>query len=449
MKKGIRILSLMLIAVLLVTCFAGCGKKKGEDGKVTIIVPDLILNPLGAQIYTQQLQDEFDELYGDKIEVKHILPAASSDVNDVQNISAVLLGNDAPSYVNVSSTIYMKDLYNMGLIKDISKFVKDNEEFAKIMDNVVDACRYSSGEIIGYPGGIEIPMMGFYADSLKKAGYTPETFKCETWDEYYEVVKKMNTSGQAGSSLYASEFFLWPNNWFQSNGAQVAIQNEDGTIKLNYNDEKVIETVNFMRKLYHEGLTNENIGFTDIDSMFGMMIAKSVASFTMYPTWIHRFVSQGIAPSQIVLTKYPKGPSGGYNNVMYVAGVVFNSSLTDAQLEAAIKYYSFMNSEKAVKAKYQYYTDNSISNLELPVMEGIDWWSCLTDYPEQWITAIKGALTTAKDTSLNSTGFSTYISAALPGIISTKNGKVEKGLSDAAKTTETEWLKNYNSQKKK
>ncbi len=447
MKKGIRILSLLMIAVLVVVGFTGCGKKKG--GKVTIIVPDLILTPIGVDEFSLKKQEEFDKLYGKEIEVKHILPTTSSDTNDVQNISAVLLGNDAPAYVRVSSTIYMKDLYNMGLALDIKPYVKDSKVYASLMENVKKACTNSDGAIVGYGSGIEIPMMGFYKDALVKAGYDPETFTCETWDDYYAVAKKLNTAKQKGSSLYASEFFLWPNNWLQSNGAQIAIQNKDGTISLNYTDAKVIETVNFMRKLYHDGLTNTNIGFTDVDAMFSMLYNKSVASFTMYPTWISRFVSSGIAPSDIVLTKYPKGPSGEYNNVMYVAGAVFNSSLTEEEAKAAIKYYEFMNGEETQKERIQFCKDNSISQLSISAIEGFDWYSHLTDFPEQWITAMKDALTTAADTSLDSTGFSTYISAALPDIIQTKNGKVEKGLEDAADTTKVEWLNNYNSQRKK
>ena len=147
MKKFMKLMSLLMVVVMLLTCFTACGGDK-KSGKVTIIVPDLILNPIGIDAYTAQLQDEFDELYGDEIEVKHILATTSSDVNDVQNISTVLLGNDAPAYVGVSSTVYMKDLYNMGLIRDITDFVKDDETFNNSMENTIEACKYSDGKII-------------------------------------------------------------------------------------------------------------------------------------------------------------------------------------------------------------------------------------------------------------------------------------------------------------
>lgn len=443
MKKIVKLMSLLMAIVIIAGCFSGCGGKK-KSGKVTIIVPDLILNPIGIDAYTVKLQDEFDEKYGDEIEVKHILPTTSSDVNDVQNISTVLLGNDAPAYVGVSSTVYMKDLYNMGLIRDITDFVKDDEVFNSSMENAVEACKYSDGKIIGYPGGIEIPLLGFYTENLKKAGYDPDTFTCETWDDYYNVAKKLTTGNTKGASIYASEYFLWPHNWFNSNGAQLVKQGKDGKISLNYTDSKVLDTVDFLKKLYSEGLTNENIGYTDIDSMFSLLYNRDVASFTMYPTWISRFTSAGIYPSEITLRKYPKGPSGEYQNVMYVSAKIFNASLSDEELAAAIKYCSFMGSKEALEGRYQYCKDNQISQLSIPVLKDVDWWSCLTDFPEQWIATVKDAVSTAKDISVDSTGFTTYFSAALPDIITGKTVNVKDGLAEAEKTTKTEWLDNYN-----
>ena len=438
-------MSIVMVGLML----TGCGDAKEKTGeKVRIVVPDRVLTEQGADAFKKQQQEAFDELYGDEIEVEHILPYQSSDTNTVQNLTAVMLSNDAPAYVGVSSTIYMKDLYNMGLVADISKYVQDNTEFQKIMDNAVESCTYSDGSIIGYPTGAEVPLLGFYNEALIAAGYAPETFKCDTWDDYYQLAKDMDTDGRNGASLYASEYFLWPQNWFLSNGAQLAVQNEDGTISLNYTDDKVVETVEFMRKLYQEGLTNDKVGSMDTDGMFSLMYKKSVASFTFYPTWIDRFINQGINPDEITLRMFPTGPSGEREPVMYVTGVVFNSALSEAELEAAIKYVSFMNSEEQQNAMYQYRADNGISDLSISVMEGVDWTQGLTDYPQQWIETIKEAMQEAKDNRLNATGYSTYISAKLPAMIE-GIGDVKSALKEAEDLTKNEWLDDYNANLKK
>lgn len=445
-----RIVSILMMVTMAATLLVGCGGSgnDGSDEKVRIVVPDRVLTEQGADAFTKQKQEQFDELYGDEIEVVHILPYESADVNSVQNLTAVLMGNDAPAYVSVSSTIYMKDLYNMGLVADITSLVKENEEFQKIRENVIASCTYSDGKIIAYPTMIEVPLLGFHNEALENAGYAPETFACETWDDYYEIAEKMTTSEQKGASLYLSEFFLWPQNWILSNGADVAVQNDDGTISLNYTDEKVIEAVAFMRKLYQEGLTNENAGSVDLNGIFTMMYNKDIASFTMYPSWIDRFVDQGIDPEDITLSMFPKGTSGESQAAMYVAGNVFNAKLSEAELEAALKYVTFMNSEETQNEKYQYFADNGISDLDISCMENVDWTVALTDYPQQWLDVIEEAIAVAKDNDLNATGYSTYIAAKLPAIVE-GNGDIAKAMKEAEDLTKEEWLNDYNSNLKK
>ncbi len=444
MKMVKKLLTVTLAVVLTAGVLAGCGNKDGgSEGKVTIRVPDRVLTEVGADAFVKQKQLEFDELYGDTIEVIHMTAPASSDVNDVQNTAAILMGQDAPSYVILSSTIYVKDLYNMGLIRDIGDVVEELGYLDGLMSRAVEACKYSDGALIGYPLSLEIPLLGFYNSALTEAGYNPDKFTCNTWDEYYVMAENMTNSAHKGGSLYASEFFLWPQNWFLSNGAQVAIQNNDGTISLNYTDEKVVETVEFMRKLYHAGYTNTNIGYTDVDSMFGLLYGKSVASFTMYPTWLERFAAQGIEPNEITLRTFPQGPSGEYASVMYVSAAALNSQLTDEEAKATLTYLNFMNSEEYWNEYFAYCELNSISKLSIPAVENADWWSHLTDFPQQWIDTIKSSLETATDTPMNSTGYSTYISAMLPEIITGQSDIVE-GLKKAEKLTKSEWLDNYN-----
>lgn len=437
-----RILSILSLLAMIAALLSGCGGGSKSE-KVKIVVPDRVLTMQGALAFRKGLQEKFDELYGDEIEVVHILPIESADTSSVDTLTAVLLGNDAPAYVGVPSTIYMKDLYNMGLVADIAPYVQDNEEFKKLMTNAVDSCTYSDGSVIAWPTGIEVPLLGFYNSALEDAGYDPETFTCDTWDEYYEIAKKMDTSSYNGSSLYASEFFLWPQNWFLANGAEVAIQNADGTITLNYTDQRVVETVEYLRKLYKDGLTNGNVGSVNVNDMFSMMYNKQVASFTMYPTWVDRFINQGIAPDDITLRMFPTGPSGERKPIMYVAGFVFNSQLSEEELKAAIKYVSFMYSEEQQTAKFEYYVNNGISDMEISCVKGVDWKSCLSDYPQQWLDIVDEAMQVASDNKINATGYSTYLSAKLPAMIE-GNGNIRELLKEAEQLTENEWLNDYN-----
>lgn len=60
----------------------------------------------------------------------------------------------------------------------------------------------------------------------------------------------MNTDSCSGSSLYVYEYYLWPNNWFLSNGAEPAIQNDDGI-----NSTNVALENGFITKLHSTAFT--------------------------------------------------------------------------------------------------------------------------------------------------------------------------------------------------
>lgn len=448
MKKSI--ISILLTIIMATTLLMGCGGSddKKTDGKVTITVPDRILNKISTSPYTEKLQKEFDELYGDEIEVVHVLPYVSSDLNDTRGLTAILMGNDAPAYINVSNAYNAKSLYNMGLTADISKYVKDNEEFKSLRQAAVDAFTYSDGAVIGYPTQIELSLLGFYNESLQAAGYNPETFDCNTWDEYYSAVEKMSAGDAKGSSLFVGEFLLWPQNWLLSNEAEVAIQNEDGTISLNFADKKVVETIEFMRKLYQNGHTNTNISATDADSMFSAMYSGDIASFTMYPQWIDRFVSQGIYPEDITLKTFPAGPSGKQQQAVHTAGVVFNSQLSEKELEAAVKYVTFVYGADAMNGMMEYSKDNSITDVTISASEKVDWTANLSDFPQQWIDTVNEALEIGVDASLDSNGYFTYICAKLPEIIE-GTGDIATEMQKAQDLATNEWLNDYNNTRKK
>ena len=447
MKKTI-IASLVMVAMA-ATLLTGCGTAKdNSSGKVTITIPDKQINNVGVAGYTKELQEEFDKLYGDEIEVKHVMPYSTSDLNDTRGQAALLLGSDAPAYIGVSNAYVAKSLYEMGVVADISKYVKDNEEFKSLRSAAVDAYTFSDGSIVGYPSVIEVPLLGFYNDALMNAGYDVATFSCKTWDEYYKVAKKMTTAETKGSSLFLGEFLLWPQNWLLSNDAHVAIQNKDGTMTLNFTDKKVVETVEFMRKLYKDGLTNDNIGASDTNAMFSAIYGGNVSSFTMYPQWIDRFVSQGIYPEDITLSTFPVGPNGEKQQALHVAGFVFNSQLTEKELEAAIKYVTFMNGTEAENGKLEYSKNNSISDVMISSNENVDWTVNLVDFPEQWIETIKEALEVGVAESADANGYFTYICAKLPAIVK-GDGDISKALQEAQDLATNEWLKDFNSDKTK
>lgn len=457
-----KIISLVLAAtmILSLTVFAGCGNDKQNGGSsstdsdgngeytgkvVEITVCDLITTATGSNRFNALRQQQFEKDHPE-IKVNHVSLPAGDTTNMVEYLTTLFMGDNSPVCYSVSSTYYMRDLYNSDLAADISPYISE-ESFDKMYDYVSESVKYGDA-IIGYPTGLEVPLLGFLNESLEKAGYDPSAFTCETWDDYLEVAGKMTSDGISGSSLYVYEYYLWPANWFQSNSAEPAIQNEDGTITLDFTNSKVIETIEFFKKLYNSGYTNSNITYTQISEMQNLMLNKKLASFTFYPTWLSQFVAAGINAEDITVTPFPKGPSyeegTPYSNVL-VSGNVFNARKSEEELQAAVTYTEYMAGYESAKEYIEYATEKKIANFSLPPFKDIDWETPLktNNIPENWINTTKTVLNEGYVSPLHSTAFTTYLTPQFGKLIR-ENLNITDVLKDAQKTAEREWLDDFN-----
>lgn len=448
MKK----LSLVLVLTMLLTLvLPGCnGSSKSEaqyneEGQIVITVPDLIISATGTNRATMLRQKEFDKAYPN-IKVNHVSPYAGDTAHMTEYLTTAFMGENAPTCMSVSSLIYINDLYNQGLIKDIAPFLGEDSSFYKSYDYVQKA--FTRGEsVIAYPSSMEIALLGFYNDSLEEAGYDPATFTCDTWDEYYEVVKKMNEGKRTGASLYLYEYFLWPHNWFLSNGATPATVYDDMTMSLDFASPQMTETLEFFRKLYQEGLTNSNVSSADLQSAMDLIYQKKCATFTFYPTWLGDLTSYGIQPSEITLMQFPMGPSATEKqSAAQLVGVVFNARKSDEEIQAAMTYIEFMCGVEADIANREFVKENEVVNFSLSVYEDIEYFDGMVELgiPQQWIDVTKEAIANANVCTYPSTGFTSYLITQIPSLTTDPNKDIKSILENAQRVAENEWLTDWN-----
>lgn len=448
-----KMLSMILAGVFAISSIllVGCGnqeKKQGHyDGDVVeITVCDLVTSATGINRWKALRQQQFEKEHPE-IKVNHISAIAGDTTNMVEFLTTVFMGDNSPVYYDVSSVYYMRDLYNSDLAADISPYLTKDSSFYKAYDYVQEALTYNDA-VIGYPSSLEVPLLGFYNENLIEAGYDPETFTCETWADYLEVAEKLTKPGVSGSSLYVYEYYLWPANWFQSNGAEPAVQNEDGTITLDFTNKKFIETLEFFKELYDKGYTNSNITYTQIAEMMTLIQNKKLASFTFYPTWLDNFIAVGIEADEITVVPFPKGPSyeeGRPSATVIAAGAVFNSRKSEEELQAAVTYYEYMHGEEAQKDLAVFRQENDIQDFTLPVYESIDWTAAIegSNIPDSWVNATKAALDEAYITPLRSTAFTTYLTTQFGKVIR-DGADMKEMLQSAQDMAEREWLEDFN-----
>lgn len=448
MKK----LSFVLAIVMLLTLvMSGCGPKKqgeatyNEEGQIVITVPDLIVSATGINRWQALRQREFEKQYPN-IKVNHVSPYVGDTAHMTEYMTTAFMGENSPSCMSVSSLIYVNDVYNQGLIKDIAPFLTEDSDFYKSYDYVQDAFTRKDA-VVGYPVGMEVALLGFYNDSLEDAGYDPATFTCETWDEYYEVVKKLNGGNRSGASLYLYEYFLWPHNWFLSNGAMPATVNDDQTMSLDFAGDAMVETCEFFRKLYQEGLTNSNVSYTDIAAAMDLIYQKKVASFTFYPTWLDTITVYDIKPTDITLMQFPKGPSATtQSSSVQLAGYVFNGRKSDEEIKAAITYVEFMCGEEAMKSQAEFLLENEIVSFDLSVYESVDFFAGMTQLgiPQSWIDVTKASIENANVCTYPSTAFTSYLTTQIPALTTDTSKDIKSVLENAQRVAENEWLIDYN-----
>lgn len=443
MRKNARnLLSLLLAVLLFATLLAGCGGSGGGDegGIVEITVADKVDSD--AVSFNTERQAAFDEAYPN-IKVNHISVTTDSG-RMVQSIATIFAGGENVTAMPCSATIYAQDLWNLGMIADISEYVKDLPGYTNRYESIIAASKNSKGNVIGYVHANSVVCFGMFKDALVEAGYDPNNVKCETWDDYAEIAEKLTINGAKGASFLASEYFLWINNWALANGCHLAYNNPDGTITLNFTDEKFVQTVEFWRDLYKKGFVNEVIEYADMMQLFEEIFQKKVNSFTIYPGWINWWSQNGLAFEDIVLMPYPTGPSGTNYSEMFPGCYVFNKNSTDAQIKAAVTYCDFMYGEESENLRVQYNLDQGITTVETSTYSTVNWQAYLPETgADTWAPAINATLDRAQVSDISSSAYSTYLIAVMPELVK-GDGDILSALQQAQDTCTREWLTKYN-----
>ncbi|WP_282937214.1 ABC transporter substrate-binding protein [Paenibacillus sp. RC67] len=189
--------SVLLVAAILTTVLSGCGGSKAEDVKSDAKVK-VDLNEPVTLIFKSDFgddQDAFDKKYGNKIRekftnvtVKFLPREQGVGINELITSGVypdIMIGNTS----NIDSF-----LINPGLAYDMRELIKSNNyDLNRFETTLIDQMRNTNpnGDIYGLPmpyGGMQLM---FYNKGLFDKFGVPYPTDGMTWDEVYEVAKKM------------------------------------------------------------------------------------------------------------------------------------------------------------------------------------------------------------------------------------------------------------------
>ncbi len=330
MKKAMVFGSLMLVVLLLFSALAGAQK-------ITLNV--WLMKQAEVELIKAQEKalQQFKELYPE-IDVKFtVFPY--SEYRDKLLVAAAA-GN--PPDISVVDQIWNPEFAAAGFIMLLDEFVAKSEKvkrenyFAGAWDSAL-----FKGKLYGIPFDVGVWALNYYnKDFFRRAGLDPEAPPV-TWDEFYEVAKKMTTENQWGTALWVGKgdaVQCITDALIFSNGGSVL---DETFTKCTLDQPEAIEAMKFFKKLQEVNPPGE-VSRTEEDS-FQLFTAGKVGMF-WYGEWGQDTINARAPEMDWACTNFPKpedgesiGTFGGWNMVIYQKS---------AAKEAAWKFIEFWTSRE-------------------------------------------------------------------------------------------------------
>ncbi len=333
-----KIIALILVMLLAVTCMAGCGKKTASGEKVEL----LIGVPGGDGLTPLALIEEFQKNNPDII-----VKTDEAPWGDFRSkLDMQLAGGTAPD-VFITDSGHATSISYKGVVKDLSENIKkdlDTDDYISSLFALEDA----EGHVYGIPHAINSTALFYNEELFDKAGlaYPDETW---TWQDAIDAAKKLtgktNQYGVAdvyGLGIGSSITTGWLPVIMATGGTPV---NKDRT-KSNFDDPKTIEGVKKFEEIVKSGITPPLAWYTTQGSTAAAFYQGKLAMTIMQSNSAKSIISNK-PDLRWNVSEIPLGWDGDRNTV-YVPNVwMINSKSSEAEQEAAWKWLKFYLSEEA------------------------------------------------------------------------------------------------------
>ncbi len=178
-----KIITLILVLALTVTCFAGCGEKKeSADGKITLHIG----LPGGDTLTPLELIDEFEKANPD---IK--ITTDEAPWNDFRKkLDMQIGGNNAPD-VFITDSGHATSIASKGVVMDLSEKISENINAEEYISSLF-ALRDAEGKVWGVPHAINSTALYYNEELFDKAGleYPNENW---TWQDMLDAAEKLTT----------------------------------------------------------------------------------------------------------------------------------------------------------------------------------------------------------------------------------------------------------------
>lgn len=320
-----KVITKVLMLAMVVSMLSACSKSKtevNEDGtkkvSLTICSPD---NTFGL-CTDADLQEEVVALLEEKTDTKltTIIPPISS-YNE--KLETMISGNDVPDIFSVSQAMTKLPNYVVrGKLLKLDDYIAKSEKLSSIPQELYDAISVD-GSIYHIPYQYPKVKVIFLRKDIMEQ-YDINLSNTPTTEEFITEMSKLK-----GTGIIPFSFPKWIDNFqyfMNSFGAYAGVyKNEDGEYVDGFQEDQMIDALNYLRELYVTGVIDQEFITTENATMREYVYTGKAASDIDYTTNYTNYISQSAATGQEtdVFPIYgligPNGEGGGLNESVQTA----------------------------------------------------------------------------------------------------------------------------------
>ena len=351
-----KVAAVVLLVALSATWFVGCSKGSDKDEQGRTII---------STCNYPAVEGDARDIYDEKIEA---FMKENPDVNiqpseyffNVSTFYAKAEAGQLPADIHVNYTEAAPSI-TAGYVADISDVAKKYDFYDKINPAVMEVIS-RDGKLYAIPASCYALGLVFNAKLFKQAGLVNAdgSYKLpRTWDEvveYGKIIKEKTgaagyitpTTGNAGGWLFT------PVAW--SFGVDFMEQDKDGKWHATFDTPEAVAALQFMKDLkWKHNLIPANV-LLDNSTAEQEFYAGNAAMMIRSPESLYSIANYGANNNDFGVTVMPAGPK---RHVTLLGGGirVFNSKLTDDQLDAAVRWVKWDFSPDLSESTKKYIDD--------------------------------------------------------------------------------------------
>lgn len=238
-----------------------------------------------------------------------------------------------------------------GLVYDLTDYAEANNWDEKFDGAALDLSTLH-GQLAGYPTSLSMVGVYYRADIFKELGIEVPT----TFEEFEAVCATLKENGYTPISTAGGG-----HGWHVMRVVEQIIEHYAGaelhdamsTFTASYDDEAVVQALGKYKEWVDNGYFNEGFLSANANEAWSKL-ASADAVMAFEGQWFERNILQAKLDNE--LYGYFPFPSGGANRMSaFVEMYQFNANLTDAELDAAIRFMDFYYGKDAITAHPEHY----------------------------------------------------------------------------------------------